>query len=1083
MRLRSVSILAPVMSLLFSAVASFADATPLSAPGGERRAMRLARAEDGSFVFLGPDDEVVGWVVESATEIGAVTSYVSPQPLPGWPISVGEVDATPFVVDLDGDGQHEVVVSSWNGYIYVFTSEGRTRPGWPYLSTRTGKTASIADLDGVGALEIVAPGFDLVGLSADGVPLDGWPFRGFGFSTPGVADLDCDGHEEVAASDRAGRAYVVASGGGVKPGWPFLFADPTATANKGPALGDVDADGTLEVAFPLASQPALYLVSTDGMLRPGFPIPISPFGLKEGVSMADADGDGAQDLVFQEYYGAWALDGSGQPLPGWPIPPIGGNSPPAIGDLDGDGRLEFVWGTTGGDATVFAVHADGSPVPGWPVTVPAFTFNAQATLGDVDGDGGVDVVLGGSTATFGAQGRIYAWHADGTLVPGFPFDVPEGKAILDSSVTITDLDQDGDVDLLVGAVTGFGGTADGRVFAFDLGTPYDPSTMHWPTLGHDPQHTARYERPGERFAMRVKARPEQFLPDNPPGRLLAQINLPAGHGPLAHGFRIVRMNCKPITPIQGRTVLARAAGSVGPDRIVAFDGAAIAAAVRELPPPASGVLRVEFESEAVQGRWFVGTAVLKTMAGPLPVPELRAFPSPLDLGAVQVGASGVATLTLSNAGELPLKIYSLAVEGAAFAATASRVELAPGEGIDVTVTFTPPEVGVFTGEAVIVSNDPKGASLRVPLSGTGAIPLPIASVTPGRLDFGVVPVGFSHTAPLQVMNAGLGLLTVSAIHADDPSFSGLPAMLTVPPTSSAVLSIEFSPAIEGEIVSVLRLTTNDPTLPEIAIPVSGEGEAPATVFATLRDAGEVRRIDADGIAAAFSAIPAGVLDLLPTADGSLWVTGFDDGSLWSVDLASGAAVKLLDVADGLAQPSALTYDASGRLLIANAGSGEILGFDTASGLFQWADLNPDVVFMTGLALLPTGEVAVCDAVQPRILAVSAGGARRVFAEDLALVDARDCAVAPDGRLYVAYDAAGSFGPSVLRFEADGSFAVFADGTDGLTSAWGIAIDPLGRVYVADVLGGKVFRFQPDGSGRVFSDLSPAGPYGVAVTSP
>jgi hypothetical protein len=166
-----------------------------------------------------------------------------------------------------------------------------------------------------------------------------------------------------------------------------------------------------------------------------------------------------------------------------------------VGDLDGDGHLELAYGTIGGDALVFVYRDDGTLQPGWPVTVPGFSFNAPATLGDVDGDGGVDIVLAGFVASFGSTGLVYAWHADGTPVSGFPFLIPNGKTVVHAGVTITDLDQDGDVDLVVGTVTGFGGGFSGGVFVFDLSAPYDSSTMEWPTQGHDIRHTSRYEPP------------------------------------------------------------------------------------------------------------------------------------------------------------------------------------------------------------------------------------------------------------------------------------------------------------------------------------------------------------------------------------------------------------------------------------------------------------------------------------------------------------------------------------------------------------------------------------------------------------
>ncbi|MEQ8767796.1 MAG: VCBS repeat-containing protein [Planctomycetota bacterium] len=133
-------------------------------------------------------------------------------------------------------------------------------------------------------------------------------------------------------------------------------------------------------------------------------------------------------------------------LPGWPIR-IGSdvNMAPRRGvvlcDLDGDGIQELLTSST--DRKLYAWHADGTPVIGFPVTL-----NEKAeyppTVGDVDRDG--DLEIAQFTRGFTSGSLFYLFDHRGVLLPGFPVSV-SGNNIVGSPV-MADLDEDGQLEIL-----------------------------------------------------------------------------------------------------------------------------------------------------------------------------------------------------------------------------------------------------------------------------------------------------------------------------------------------------------------------------------------------------------------------------------------------------------------------------------------------------------------------------------------------------------------------------------------------------------------------------------------------------------
>jgi subtilisin family serine protease len=196
---------------------------------------------------------------------------------PGWPQAVNNAPVNssnerslPAVADLDGDGDLEIVLGSTGGDIFAFHHNGAAVLGWPQRPQSVpANTPAVGDIDGDGLPEIVI-GYGTVNDTANflyafrgnGALLPGWPvtndrplqFRYFGFGATTLADVDGDGKADVIVSSDSTQnpsfaVHAYRFDGGQIPGFPkptaAIGASPTYTA----VVGDMDLDGSLELAW------------------------------------------------------------------------------------------------------------------------------------------------------------------------------------------------------------------------------------------------------------------------------------------------------------------------------------------------------------------------------------------------------------------------------------------------------------------------------------------------------------------------------------------------------------------------------------------------------------------------------------------------------------------------------------------------------------------------------------------------------------------------------------------------------------------------------------------------------------------
>jgi hypothetical protein len=200
---------------------------------------------------------------------------------------------------------------------------------------------------------------------------------------------------------------------------------------------------------------------------------VNPFKLDStyyiaNPAFADLDGDGDQDLLVGEYYGAMQyFENTGTATaPSFAPPqtnPFGlvstyDNAFPAFADLDNDGDMDLLAGEYYGAMKYFENTGSATaPQFAAPLTNPfkldSVNYLAFPAFADLDDDGDLDLLVG---EMYGAM--QYFENIGSDSVPSFAPAQTNPFGLISTggwaATSFTDLDEDGDMDLLVGEYYG-----------------------------------------------------------------------------------------------------------------------------------------------------------------------------------------------------------------------------------------------------------------------------------------------------------------------------------------------------------------------------------------------------------------------------------------------------------------------------------------------------------------------------------------------------------------------------------------------------------------------------------------------------
>ncbi|MGD0363470.1 MAG: FG-GAP-like repeat-containing protein [Bryobacteraceae bacterium] len=513
---------------------------------------------------------------------------------------------------------------------------------------------------------------------------------------------------------------------------------PVGSAPSYVAVADLNNDGKLDLAVTNSGSATVSILLGNGDGTFAAHQDYATGNAPMAVAVGDFNHDGILDLVTanQTDNTVSILLGAGGGAFGSQTVYATGNQPGAVivADLNGDGNLDLAVANQA-DNTVSILFGNGDGTFAAHLDYAAGEAPDALVAGDFNGDGKLDLAVANGV-TPGGKVNILLNHGDGSYLPGVAYSTGDSVAVV-----IADFNGDGKLDFaaansLSESLSVFVGNGDGTF-----------------TVG--PNQSTR-------------------LSPSPEGLAVADVNADGTLELLMGGNASIGATALSNNSAATFSPLLQYGGVTGTTAIAVGDFNNDGSIDMALAVPASNSIAILMQSSAV---------VLSAGS--------------LNFGNVQVGSTGIQTVTVTNSGSAMLQVPGI-TPSAAFSETDNCAGgIAPGNACTITVAFNPTATGSQNGTLTIANNAPAG-SQTVGLSGVGstftvATGLSLSSVVGGN-PLASNFVTLSSPAPT-------GGWTVN-LSSSNPAIASVPATVTVAAGTSVSSAFTVTTAAVSTNVSV-----------------------------------------------------------------------------------------------------------------------------------------------------------------------------------------------------------------------------------------------------------------------------------------